>query len=78
MSVAVVDINDNTPQFEFGVNATRYSAEILESAGPSFILNFVATDEDSTSNGEIAFNFYSELLFHYTQSTLLIVLGGLT
>lgn len=60
MQVDVVDTNDNTPQFVFDVNTSRYTAQISENAGASFILNFVATDADSTTNGMITFNFNSE------------------
>lgn len=53
--VEVIDINDHAPQFVFDANASRYVAEINENSPASFILQLVATDEDSTSNGRITF-----------------------
>lgn len=55
MRLAVVDINDNAPQFAFDVNTSRYTAEIFENSPASIILELMATDEDSTSNGMITF-----------------------
>lgn len=53
--VDVVDINDNAPQFMFDVNTSRYTAEIFENSPAIIILELLATDEDSTSNGMITF-----------------------
>ena len=53
--VEVTDINDHAPQFVFDANMSRYVAEISENSPASLILQLVATDEDSTSNGQIMF-----------------------
>ena len=53
--VEVTDINDHAPQFVFDASMSRYVAEISENSPASLILQLVATDEDSTSNGQIMF-----------------------
>jgi protocadherin-15 len=53
--IDVVDINDHAPQFVFDANTSRYAAEINENSPAVIVLQLAATDEDSTTNGEIAF-----------------------
>lgn len=53
----VMDVNDNAPQFVFGVNASIYTAEISESSSSRrVILELQATDADSDDNGLVTFS----------------------
>ena len=57
VTIEVVDVNDNAPQFVFGVNSSRYTVELDEDLLVfGAVLEFLATDADSTSNGQITYS----------------------
>lgn len=56
LTVNVIDVNDHAPEFIFTGNNSIYSVEIFENSPfQRFTDFFVASDEDSTSNGMIEF-----------------------
>ena len=71
MTVSILDINDNPPEFTVGTTHTIHRQETYTEA-PVFITTLTATDQDTGSNQEVTYSVTSDPsgLFYFATGTV--------